>query len=264
MEQAAIEFAAAALCAGRIRRARLDTLPADCRPASMTDAYAIQEALHPLLAARGFGEVAGWKIGCTTPVMQAYIGIDEPCAGAVFGSQVSGPAALYEAKDFVRAGVECEIAVRLGADLLPSAAPHRRDDVAGAVSACMTSIEIVDDRYADFRALPAPTLVADDFFNAGCVLSAEVSDWQKVDLARLHGRMKVNGREIGTGVGADILGHPLDALVWLANLRASLDEPLSAGTFVSLGSIVKTHWVSPGDHIEAELDGLGSASVTFS
>ncbi len=264
MEQAAIERAAAVLCASRFKRQPLAGLPADCRPDSRSDGYAVQEALHELISARGLGSVAGWKIGCTTPVMQTYIGIDEPCAGAVFASQVGGPAVQHLAADFVRAGVECEIAVRLGADLTPSAAPYGRADVARAVCECMTSIEIVDDRYVDFRALPAPTLIADDFFNAGCVLGEARIIGPDFDLAALRGRMKVNDQEIGAGTGADILGHPLDALAWFANLRASLGLKLDAGTFVSLGSIVRTHWVTPGDDIEAEIDGLGVARVSFS
>lgn len=128
----------------------------------------------------------------------------------------------------------------------------------------MISIEIVDDRYVDFRALPAATLVADDFSNAGCVLGAEIADWQKLDVAGMNGRMSVNGSKIGSETGADILGHPLNALVWIANLRASQNLALGAGTFASLGSMVKTHWVTPGDDIEAEIDGPGVARVSFS
>lgn len=264
MEQAAIERAAAILCASRFKRQPLAGLPADCRPEGTSDGYAIQEASHAPIAAHGLGPIVGWKIGCTTPVMQAYIGIDEPCAGAVFASQVGGPAVRLLATDFVRAGVECEIAVRLGADLTPGGAPYGRADVARAVSDCMTSIEIVDDRYVDFRALPAPTLIADNFFNAGCVLGEARVIGRDFDLAALRGRMKVNDQEIGAGTGANILGHPLDALAWFANLRASLGLKLGAGTFVSLGSIVKVHWVTPGDDIEAEIDGLGVARVRFS
>ena len=252
------------LCASRINRERFSDLPADCRPDSTAEGYAVQEALHELLPARGLGPLVGWKIGCTTKVMQAYIGIDEPCAGAVFASQVQGQAARCRASDFVRAGVECEIAVQLGSDLGPAGAPYTQADVARAVSAVMTSIEIVDDRYIDFRGLSAPTLISDDFFNAGAVLGEACTDWQHIDLAALRGRMIVNGREIGAGTGADILDHPLNALVWLANLRTSFGLLLEAGAFVSLGSIVETHWVAPGDDIEAAIDGLGAARVTFS
>ncbi len=104
----------------------------------------------------------------------------------------------------------------------------------------MAGIELVDDRYVDYAALPAPVLIADDFFNAGVVLGTAVPDWRGLDLATIEGVMTVDGTEIGRGRGADILGHPLSALAWLADHRAALGLPLRAGEFVMLGSVVKT------------------------
>ena len=75
--------------------------------------------------------------------------------------------------------------------------------------------------------------------------------------------MRVNGSEIGRGVGADILGHPLEALAWLANLLATQKRSIMAGEFVTLGRVVQTHWVTPGDVVEIEIEGLGPASVEF-
>ena len=103
-----------------------------------------------------------------------------------------------------------------------------------AVGAVMAAIEIVDDRYVDWRALDAPTLTADDFFGAGCVLGRDDVAWRDLDLGLVSAMMAVNGREIGSGVGADILGDPLEALVWLANGPARATG-LPAGSIVMLG-----------------------------
>jgi 2-oxo-3-hexenedioate decarboxylase/2-keto-4-pentenoate hydratase len=135
--------------------------------------------------------------------------------------------------------------------------------VAEAVRAVMASIELVDDRWDDFNALPMATLLADDFFGAGCVLGAELTNWRDLDLATLGGRMLINGTEAGAGIAGDILGHPLNALVWLADLRAKQGTPLKAGTFVTLGSLVKTVWVDKGDKIVAEIDGLEPATLVI-
>ena len=75
--------------------------------------------------------------------------------------------------------------------------------------------------------------------------------------------MAVNGREIGAGVGADILGDPLEALVWLANGPARATG-LPAGSIVMLGSLVQTHWVERGDVVTIDNDAFGSVSVSFS
>jgi 2-oxo-3-hexenedioate decarboxylase/2-keto-4-pentenoate hydratase len=251
------------LSAARTQRRRLDHLPEACRPADEAGAYAVQDALHRRLAAAGWGARIGHKIGCTTPVMQRFLGIPNPCAGGVFAPTVRHERGVFDHADFLHVGVECEIAVRLAQDLPLERAPYDRDAVAAAVGACMAAIEVVDDRYVDYRSLDVPTLIADDFFNAGCVLGAPVETWPALDLAALRGRMTINGVEVGTGKGGDILGHPLEALAWLANTMAARGRQLEAGMFVLLGSVVETRWVEAGDLVEIAIEGLGRASCEF-
>ena len=214
--------------------------------------------------AAGFGALAGHKIGCTTAVMQQFLGIANPCAGGVFAPTVRHGHGTFRHADFLHVGVECEIAVRVAKPLPPAAAPYDRDGVAAVVGACMAAIEVVDDRYQDYRSLDTPTLIADDFFNAGCVLGEPVENWRELDLARVSGRMTINGGAVGTGSGGDILGHPLAALAWLANALAARRRSLAAGEFVLLGSVVQTKWVEAGDLVEVDIEGLGRASCHFS
>lgn len=254
---------AVALCvAARRRRHRLAALPDRCRPASPEDAYILQAALNERLA-RQLGPVCGRKIGCTTPVMQRYLGIAHPCAGALYANRTHREAATVLCDDHWRPGVECEIAVRLGRALPAAAAPFDRDTVAAAVESCMAAIEIVDDRYEDYRALDTPTLIADDFFGAGAVLGAPVEAWRALDLAALSGTMTIDGAEAGAGTSADVMGHPFEALTWLANHAAAIGSPLRAGDVVLTGSIVETRWVEPGSVVRVSIEGLGEAAVTF-
>jgi 2-oxo-3-hexenedioate decarboxylase/2-keto-4-pentenoate hydratase len=263
MIPAVIANAAALLCAARVERRPLDRLPEACRPADEATAYAVQDALHRKLSAAGCGALAGHKIGCTTAVMQQFLGIANPCAGGVFAPTVRHGHGVFRHADFRHVGVECEIAMRLAEPLPAARAPYDRDSVAAAVGACTAAIEVVDDRYQDYRSLDTPTLIADDFFNAACVLGEPVQNWRELDLARVSGRMTINGGEVGTGSGGDILGHPLAALAWLANALAARGRSLAAGDFVLLGSVVQTRWVDAGDLVEIEIEGLGQASARF-
>lgn len=261
MEQTTIDEAAALLAANRSARGALDGLPKRCRPASQADGYAIQQALARILGAGALGPVAGLKIGCTTEVMQAYMKIGSPCAGTLLRGGVHDSPAAPRFDAYRRVGVECEIAVRLAAPL-----PDRADGaerIAGCVESCMAAIEIVDDRYRDFRDVGTPTLIADDFFHAGCVLGPPARDWRTLDLAALAGRMAVNGETVGTGRGSDILGHPLAALSWLAESGLAKARGLGAGSIVMLGSVVQTVWLSPGDRVAVEIEGLGRAEAAF-
>ena len=160
---------------------------------------------------------------------------------------------------------QCEIAVRLGRDLSPSQAPFTADTVGYAVEAYLPAIEIVDDRYQEWQSLGLPTLVADDFFAAGCVLGKPVARTAAPDLLLLSvvGRAIISGVEAGQGTGADVLGHPLNALAWLADRLAASGKHLGAGEIVLTGSLVKTVWLKPGDSVSMELEGLGSVNATF-
>lgn len=263
MDQDAVTRAATIIADNRCNRTALGELPTDIRPRDLHDAYAVQEALNAILSQRGLGAVAGYKIGCTTPIMQEYMNIHEPAFGEMFAPAVHRNSAALRHGDYVTPGVEAEIAVELGSDLPMANAPYTRDSVAFAVRACMTSVEVVDARYADYRSLDTPTMAADNFFNAACVLADPVTDWQDIDLAAIVGVMRCNGDEIGRGPGSLVMGHPFEVLAWLANRLAERGRYLRAGQFVTLGSVVATHWVDAGDRIEVEVESLGSVSVTF-
>ncbi len=263
MTPEAIHRAATVIADNRLNRTRLDTLALDIRPADLHDAYAVQEDCNDILAAKGLGDPVGYKIGCTTPVMQEYMNIHEPAFGAVFETAVHrGHAALSHA-DFVEPGVETEIAVSLAADLPAAGAPFTRDGVREAVGAVMISIELVDARYRDYRDLDTPTMVADNFFNAAVVLGDPVDAWRDLDLAGMEATVNLNGSELGRGKGSLIMGHPLEALAWLANRLAERGRSLRANEFVTLGSVIPTHWMAKGDRIEHEIPSLGSVSIAL-
>lgn len=255
--------AARVLLSQRLALEPMTALPAELIPQTITQGYAIQSALNSFLSLAGMGEQVGHKIGCTTPVMQAFIGINHPCAGSIFSQTVMHGSARIPHSGFVKIGVECEIAVRLAHDLPAQVVPYTRETVAAAVGAVMAAIELVDERYQDYRTLGIPTLIADDFFNAGCVLGEPVSDWQQLDLAALVGRTTINGVEAGRGSGALVMGHPFNALAWLANSRAEHGLPcLKAGEFVLLGSVVETKWLQAGDAVSIQIDKLGTLQLT--
>ena len=254
--------AAQTIAAARRNRTPLGPLAGDLRPQTEAQGYRVQDAVHELIAA-DFGALVGYKIGCTSAVMQQYLDIPHPCRGGVFAGGVHRSGASLSHEAFVRVGVECEIAVRLARDLAAPQAPFTAEFVAQAVEAYLPAIEIVDDRYVDWPTLGAPTLVADDFFAAGCVLGTPIARAAAPDLLDVAGRAIVNGVEIGRGTGADVLGHPHNALAWLANHLATGNKGLRAGQIVLTGSLVKTAWLNAGDEVAMELEGLGRVSVDF-
>ena len=254
--------AAARLRDQRLSLTPITDLPEPLRPRDEAEGYALQSTLNHLLVEAGMGQLVGHKIGCTTPVMQAFLNIPNPCAGRIFGQTVIHRSGRIPHSGFVKVGIECEIAVELARNL-GGAATHTRESVAEAVGGVMAAIEIVDDRYADYRTLGVPTLIADDFFDSGCVLGKPVRDWRNLDLSSLRGRTVINGTQVGQGIGRLVMGHPLEALSWLANSRATHNlGPIRAGEFVLLGSVVETKWLNAGDQARVEIEGLGELALS--
>src|SRR6201992_174110 len=122
------------IAANRRNRSRLHSLPLEIAPRDEAEGYRIQRAVHDLLLPSA-GAMVGYKIGCTSKVMQQYLKIPHPCGGGVFARGVHASGASLRAADYVRVGVECEIAVRLAADLPSGAAPFTAESVAGAIEA---------------------------------------------------------------------------------------------------------------------------------
>ncbi|WEK51749.1 MAG: fumarylacetoacetate hydrolase family protein [Candidatus Kaistia colombiensis] len=258
------DAAADRISAARIERAPLGLLPDAFRPADEATAYAVQGKVHERLAGSRYGRRIGWKIGCTTPVMQTYLGIPNPCGAGLFEGTKHASGATIRAADFRHVGIECEIAVKLSRDLPATGAPFRAEDMAGAVESVMAAIELVDDRYVDWRNTDTPTLIADDFFAAGCVLGQPRALADTPDLAELVGVTRINDVEVGRGVGADVLGHPFAALAWLANSLSARGEMLRAGEIVLTGSLVETRWLNAGDRIAIAISGLGEVTLAVS
>lgn len=256
------------IAAKTIARARRSLTPlppfsAKLEPKDLVAGYRIQEELHRLLAS-DHGALVGYKIGCTSEVMQEYLSISHPCAGGIYTNRVYESGVTLPAQNFVRVGVECEIAVRLGRDLSHAGAPLTKDDVAEAIEAYYPAIEIVDDRYLKWETLGAPTLVADDFFGAAIVLGKPIPRVSAPDLGLVVGRALINGVEIGRGTGADLMGHPNNPVAWLANHLATEGKKLLAGQIVMTGSSVKTVWLGAGDDVQMDFTDLGNVRLSFS
>jgi 2-keto-4-pentenoate hydratase len=99
--------------------------------------------------------------------------------------------------------------------------------------------------------------------NAGAVLGSPVTDWRGIDLAVSRGTMMINGEQVSEGQGANVMGHPLEALAWLANLKAGQGHALKAGMLILTGTLTSLMPLSSGDTATIAIDGLGEAHLTL-
>jgi 2-keto-4-pentenoate hydratase len=257
----AIEATARASLEMHRTRVRYRPLDAAVRAAPLDDAYRIQDVLHRLMIEAGRGEIAGWKIALTSKAMQQMTGVDQPAAGAIFSTVVHPSPARVDVTAYHHLGVEFEVAVRLADDLPASGGPWTRASVAGRVAACVPAFELIEDGDADYKTLDAFTLIAQNTWNGGVVLGAAAPAWQAVDLETAVTRCWINDQPAGEGKTGDALGHPFEAVAWLANLLNRRGRLLSHGMIVMTGSSITTKFPAPGDRIRFAIDGLGEISL---
>ena len=244
------------------RRERFAPLPPELAPRSSAEAYAIQGQFVGR-SAQSLGPVAGYKIALTTPAMRAMAGMQDSIAGDMLESTIRRGDAKVRAADYQNLIVEFELAFVLGDDLPVIDAPYTREKVARAVAAAMPALELADDRHADYATLKdhALMLAADNAWNEGAVLGAPVAGWSALDLAAAKGEAFINGEPVGEGHGRDVLGHPLEALAWIANNLAARGLGLWRNDVVITGSWVTSKFPKPGDRLRWSIGGLGSIEV---
>jgi 2-keto-4-pentenoate hydratase len=233
--------AAKALRSIRQDRGLVVALPSGVAPATAEEGAAVQVALAGLVGAM---PPCGFKIGATGKRMQIYLGIDAPIAGFMRKQDVYHGHADLRFADFIKPGVECEVAVRLAHDLPPG--PCSLAQASAAVGDFFAGIEIVENRYGDLKLLGTPTLVADQMYHCAAVIGDRPTiDWRGLDIGALRGRISLDNGTADEGVTTDLLGHPLNGLAWLAgSAEAAAFGGLKAGQVVMLGSVTPPVWLS--------------------
>ena len=244
--------------AERLRRAytggAIPPLRDGLSPTDIDGAYAVQ-TINIDYWQRNGRRLVGRKVGLTAKAVQAQLGVDRPDFGALFADMqvpdggTLDPAAVIQPK----AEVEIAFVMRRGIDD-PAVS---RDAVAAAIDHAVCAIEIVDSRIADWRITFADT-VADNGSSAFFVLGGDRHPLKALDLYACGMVMERNGEVASLGAGAACLGHPLNAVQWLARTLAERGTGLRDGDIVLSGALGPMVAFKPGDRIHAQIGGLGS------
>src|SRR5262245_34453328 len=258
MQDVAAQRAAETLIAEHQANTRFKALGPPDGPATISDAYDIQEKYVALLRGR-HGDAVGYKVGLTSATMQAFCGIDHPIGGVVLASRMHRSGASVRRADYGRLGLEFEIAVRIKSDVPVAKQPWTAATIAPHIDGVCAAIELVDDRSADYGNLDVRSLVADNSWNAGIVLSDFLTQWP--DLSGALGRASKDGAAFGEGHGRDILGHPFNSAAWLVTQLNSRGASLKAGEVVMTGSVMKTVFPEEAASYRFELGGIGVVEV---
>ena len=240
-------------------RRQIAALPADCRPRTLDEAYAVQDGLT---ASAGLA-VAGYKIGATNAQVQARFGVDAPFSGRIFGDYVGESPLTVPANTVNFYAIEAEFDFVMESALPPRAAPYTRDDVQAAVASVHPAIEVPDSRYTDWLSMKAEDLIGDNAIGCMLCLGPAAEGGLAHDLAGQPVIVRVNGEVASEGAGSNVLGDPWNVMVWLANHLSARGLALEAGHVVTTGSAADVVQCQPGDTVTADFGPIGTAEVRF-
>ena len=105
-----------------------------------------------------------------------------------------------------------------------------------AIAECFVALEIVGRRVAPDVTLNEVSSIADFGLNVAIVRGEPIPDWKGKDLAALPVFAVLDGVSVARGTGAMVLGHPLNALFWLAGALHSRGEKLLGGALILTGT----------------------------
>lgn len=226
---------------------------------SLDDAYAIQEINIRRRLAHG-ATIVGHKVGLTSRAVQEWLGVDQPDFGHLLDDMAIAEGGVVPTSSLLQPRVEGEMAFVLGEDLPKSGVTAAR--VILATAFVLPAIEIIDSRIRDW-AIKGPDTIADNGSAALFVLGGTPVALNGLDLRMAGLALRKNGEVVSTGAGAACLGHPAQAVAWLANTLGALGTPLKRGHIVLSGALGPVSPVVAGDHVEVEVAHLGRVAVRF-
>lgn len=229
---------------------------------TVADGYRVQRAIVARKLARG-DRLLGKKVGLTSRANQEVFGVREPVYGPLLASGLRPPYAPVDTAALIQPILECELAFVLrrrlegpGVTLL---------DVLRATEGVMPALELGDSRMRDWigRA-KACDILADSCGNAGVICGGTLVPPHRLDLATTGVLIEKNGELLATAATGAVMGHPAQAVAWLANKLAEVEQALEEGELVLSGAVAGAIPMRAGDHLQAMFgSGLGAIGVTF-
>lgn len=236
-------------------------LPTDL---SMKDAECGRRRLVERLEASD-NRIVGYKAGLTNRALQERFGVTSPVRGVLLEKMLLEDGAEVPFDFGARPVFEADLLV-----VVKDAAIHQaktRLDVLRSLTLVIPFIELPDLLVAEGEKLSAPLLVS---LNVGARLGVvgkgipvQATPEFAAALEKMRVTMTNQGKDMASATGSAILGHPLNAVLWLVRDLERSGIKLKPGDRLSLGSFSQPVKPVPGMAISVRYEGLpGNPSVS--
>ena len=204
--------------------------------------------------------IAGHKVALTTKAARDHLGVHEPCYGHILDSCVFANDGEIPIGNLTAPHIEAETAFVLGEDLRgPGVTPV---DVMRATAGVLPALELVDLKVQG-EGIRATDVIIHNALHGGLVVGSRLIPLEELDLQYEGVTVEYNGALHGSGTGSEVMGNPINPIVWLANKLAEFGDQLRAGEAIISGSMVIPVEVRPGDYVKATYSRMGSVGARF-
>ena len=210
--------------------------------------------------------IVGYKAGLTNPEVQQRFGATAPVRGVLLRRMLLEDGAAVEADFGARPVFEPDLIVVVKDAAIHEARTHL--EVLNSLTLVVPFIELPDLMIAEGQPMTGPLIT---FLNVGArlgVVGKGIPVRPTAEFAAALGTMHVvtrdgSGRELARGPGSAILGHPLNAVIWLAEDLRKSRVRLKPGDMLSLGAFSPPQRPTPGLAVTVRYLGLpGEPAVT--
>jgi len=231
---------------------------------SLESAYELQLAC--IESAPSGTSLSGYKIGATSDVTLAMLGLDEPFHGPVFNTdihwQLSDESLTLPMHTQHGSRIEGELVVCMKSDLKRNQSDITLEEVTNNIDWIAPGFEIVASRFKPTETMRGLLAIADFGANQSMVIGKPYKDWQSLNIEKHNITVQINNDEPIIGhSGMSIHGNPLHFIVWLVNHPLMQNTGLKAGQFVSCGTCTGAPFIKANDSITGDFGALGKLVI---
>lgn len=222
------------------------------------DAQALQSAALEAFCT----DLDGYALVGTNPLCLRSLGLQRPIFGAIADNAHGPDRAVFHLPKGIL-GAQCEFVFRIGRVFPGEGEAIDRVAAANAIVTCQPAIGLLGRRTLhpprnDFAA------TADFALHVVTLCGVHAASPNLLALDRIAVEARLNGQVVAQAPASSILGHPLDAVVWLATELGLQGQRLNAGDIVATGSCTPILQVLPGQKLEVDFGPIGEVRASFS
>ncbi|MEB3342353.1 hydratase [Okeania sp.] len=206
---------------------------------TLTQAQEVQN-LFVLEISKSLGSVVGYKAGLTNPKAQKIFNVSQPLRGTLLEKMLLENGSVISGKFASRPVAEGDLILRVGSAEINNAKTPR--ETLKYLDAVIPFLELPDFLYSENIKLDASALIATNVGARAGILGepiplADTDEWEN-RLQNLQVEiLDENGKVLASGKGSNLLGNPLNVVLWIKDSLQAEGKELKKGDLLSLGSI---------------------------